>query len=259
MVRRFSAMAHRESKPFAEILGTAIRGTREVSGKRQDDLAAVAREYGLPWTRATVAAIEIGRRRLSVEEFLLLPAVLDFIELADLLPGDRWVSLTTETSVHTEDLAQILTGKAGARNRRHYDTPALRKLQNNKVLRQQLDDLVQGKVTPKFIQVIRHVWPEMEHNKDLLLDCEMEAERDAEQKAARRLNVSPFAIALAARKIWRRSLTAERDRRGAVRETDEMVPTSRKAIRGHVTRMLVEEIRPLVAGVCEDDERRSRI
>ncbi len=247
-------MRRRVSRPLGGILGAAIREARETRRLRQDDLAAVAREVGLPWTRVTVAAIEIGRRRLTLDEFLLLPAVLNFTELAELFPMDSWVGLTKETSVHSTELKYILSGKAGKGHPGNYDTPAQRKLQNE-FPRQQIRDIVQGTVIPKVVEVIRRVWPEVESGgNEFLIQCEMEAKRDAEQKAARRLHVSPFEVALAAQKLWGRSLTAERDRQVAFRETDAAATGRRRAIRGHVTRLLVEEIRPLVTGACEADE-----
>src|SRR5262245_36729109 len=53
-------------------IGRALRGCREEAGLRQDELAKRARERGLSWTSATVAAIELGRREVSLEEFLVL-------------------------------------------------------------------------------------------------------------------------------------------------------------------------------------------
>jgi hypothetical protein len=43
---------------------------------RQEDLAFAAQKYGLPWTQATVAAIEKKKRMLTLAEFLLLPLLL---------------------------------------------------------------------------------------------------------------------------------------------------------------------------------------
>ena len=72
---------------------------RESHGVLQEQIARTARErFGLlEWVQGTVAAIESGKRYLSLEEFLLLPMILSFtwydrerpekfIELTDLLP-----------------------------------------------------------------------------------------------------------------------------------------------------------------------------
>lgn len=56
----------------AKQAGAQLRAWRETAGLTQDQVAAAARERGLRWTRATVAAIEIDRRELSFSEFLAL-------------------------------------------------------------------------------------------------------------------------------------------------------------------------------------------
>jgi transcriptional regulator with XRE-family HTH domain len=45
---------------------------REASGVQQNDVARMANERGLSWTTATVAAIECGRRELSIGELQAL-------------------------------------------------------------------------------------------------------------------------------------------------------------------------------------------
>ena len=61
---------------FRQAVGAQIRKLREQRGVRQEIVALMARRWGLPWTSATVAQMETGRRHLTAEEWLLLPAVL---------------------------------------------------------------------------------------------------------------------------------------------------------------------------------------
>jgi transcriptional regulator with XRE-family HTH domain len=63
-------VAMNQAKALSAEIGTLFRATREQGGFRQDQIAAFAREVGLSWTRATIAAIETGRRELSLAEFL---------------------------------------------------------------------------------------------------------------------------------------------------------------------------------------------
>ena len=49
-----------------------MRQWRQDAGLLQEDVAAAARRRGLKWTRATVAAIELGKRAISLDEFLSL-------------------------------------------------------------------------------------------------------------------------------------------------------------------------------------------
>lgn len=64
---------------------------------------------------------------------------------------------------------------------------------------------------------------------------EAASHQEAELKAARKLRVEPRQIVSAARSLWGRSLTAERDAR--------VGPDANHATRGHVTRQLVAEIK----------------
>jgi hypothetical protein len=97
----------------------------------------------------------------------------------------------------------------------------------------------------------------------------LEAAGDAERKAAVSIGVPPIALALAARRRWGRSLTAERDRKVAnatnpalkldpAAVQDPKWPRRLQAIRGHITRALVEELGPLLEGVSSSKKRRSR-
>ncbi len=52
-----------------------MRKWREDAGLRQDAVAASARARGLPWRRDTIAAIEAGRREVSLSDFITLRGV----------------------------------------------------------------------------------------------------------------------------------------------------------------------------------------
>lgn len=49
-----------------------MRAWREEAAFTQDDVATAARGFGLNWTRDTVAAIENGRREITLSEFTVL-------------------------------------------------------------------------------------------------------------------------------------------------------------------------------------------
>jgi hypothetical protein len=83
-----------------------------------------------------------------------------------------------------------------------------------------------------------------------------ESAGDAEQKAANVLDVSPHAVALAARSRWGRSLTEERDRR--VSAASESTPRTLQALRGHATRALLDELRPVLKDIITSRTRRPR-
>jgi len=79
------------------MVGANMRRVREAAGRRQEDVAAAAREWGIRWTRSTVAEAEAGTKPLNAAELLLLSRILqaagcDAPGLAALLDdGGRWV------------------------------------------------------------------------------------------------------------------------------------------------------------------------
>ena len=72
----------------------------------------------------------------------------------------------------------------------------------------------------------------------------IDAQGDAERKAARRLRTTAYDVASFARhRLWGRSLTEERDARVARRVGGDATPRTLQAHRGHVTRELLDELR----------------
>jgi transcriptional regulator with XRE-family HTH domain len=83
-----------QAEPLAKVVGRNLATIRRKKGLRQDDVAARARGLGLNWTRATVAALEIGRRLPDLAEAVLLQVVLG-VPLRDLLAGSDPIELAT--------------------------------------------------------------------------------------------------------------------------------------------------------------------
>src|SRR5438105_1114013 len=69
---------------YQAVLGQNLRRRREALGLNQEQVAQRARVVGLSWTRATVAAVELGRRSATLGEALVLQGLLN-IPLAALL------------------------------------------------------------------------------------------------------------------------------------------------------------------------------
>jgi transcriptional regulator with XRE-family HTH domain len=227
-----------------QAIGQEIRRRREAAGVGQSALAAAARQYGLPWTRATVAAIELGRKQLPLGEMATLSLALSEVlseegaggrslDLSDLIPTDeRRVSAGPGLELPLRIVRSLLL--PGEDDRRL--------------------DRAQGPREPIKVDVDRRA---------------LEAAGDAEQKAAMALRVSPEALVKAAHDQWGRSLTAQRDRLVSIR-TDPMLradpaeehrpgwPRRLQAIRGHVTRELLGELRPVLKGAGTRKKRRTR-
>jgi len=209
------AMNAREARPVAAVVGEAVRGCRESGSLSADDLAArLSLDYGLPWSRATVGALERGERELTLSEFAVLLLALRAKPL-DLLPDDVAVLLTDPkhsddggTVAQSQALRGLLAGKGG---RPEIATPAGRRL---------------GKRFSRKRERTRAI--------------AMAAQLAPEQKAARKLGVSPAELSQAAFDLWERGLTDEREHRLAGRAAGADGVTH--AARGHVTRQLIAEL-----------------
>jgi transcriptional regulator with XRE-family HTH domain len=79
---------------------------------------------------------------------------------------------------------------------------------------------------------------------------------EAEQKAARKLHMDALDLATAAQRRWGRSLTEERDARVKDSAPADLSPRSRQALRGRVTRQLLEELAPVFNRAAAKKPRR---
>jgi transcriptional regulator with XRE-family HTH domain len=126
-------------RPFAAVVGERLRTIREERGLRQDDIAKGARGVGFRWTRAAVAKLEAGQRRLSATEFLFLAHMINVglpnapgdrpktvVELADLLPEDGWVIVNKESRIRARALRMSLKGQLGKVLITDLDIPEMR-------------------------------------------------------------------------------------------------------------------------------------
>jgi transcriptional regulator with XRE-family HTH domain len=198
-----------------QVIGGHLRQVREAQGIRQEDVALAARAYGLDWTRGTITALELGRRHLSLGELALLPLVLSQANLT----GGRVLALH-ELIPDTEELVEVGPML-------HLPLRAVRGLLSGE------SGTVQQPVTVTGRAAQLAQW----------------AAGAAEIKAGAVLGVSPAAIAEAARRTWGQSLSEERDQRVLERTQGTAVePRRLQALRGHVTRALLAEIRPILKG-----------
>ncbi len=185
----------------------------------------MSRFVGLNWDRSTVTRIELGQRQVSAAELLAL-AVLYNRPVADLLPSEK-CQLTTEVSATPEALRDVLTGRA----RRHgvqFGSQFWTAFDQTK------SKLMEGarRTQARFPRVPGIV----------IIEAAKHANDDAVVKAARKLGVDPLDVAVASMSKFERSLTDERDSRVGAQRGESM--RARQARRGHVTRQLLDEIRP---------------
>lgn len=215
--------------PFGVAFGHRLRQVREEAGLTGEELAHHVRLFGLEWGRTTVTRIELGQRQLTAAEMLLLPLLFGR-PVADLLPTEP-VSLTDSAAVGPEELRRGLTEP---HRLRAWYLPQLYEA---------IDTAVQ--VMPAKIARVTARFPDV----DIVTLGKAGREGwtdEATTKAARRLGVDREDVAVAAQEIWSRGLAAERDRRLAETGGDGGTPRAQQARRGHITRALLDELRPAV-------------
>lgn len=203
-----------------QAIGQQMRRLREAAGVRQETIAAAARFWRLPtWTQATVAAIELGQRGLSVGEFVTLPLLFHeagigrpsggHLELEDFVP--RMVDGFPNVPVVPDGFGMPL-----------------------RIVR----TLLRGGHPPASVQP----------------DRAETGPGEAERKAARKLGCSPNDIVAAARQLWGHTLSEERDQRIGKR-AEKLDRRSLQAVRGRVTRALVRDLEPMLTTVVDVDAR----
>lgn len=245
-------------------LGLRLRELRDLHGLTADAVAQAARRRGLSWGRSTVASIETGRRALKLEEFLVLPLILQQLTrsdehpygldfgLADLAPvpappvpvirpsGDfEGIRLADRLGMWPEDLAEYLSGRRTVGHfvplMTHEEYERVRGDDaGREILRQELVS-TRGDDAPD-----RAGWT---------------SSREAEVKAAKALGVLSGLVGPASYILWGRGLTEERDARVAERLGPDDGERTRRTRRGHVTRELVGELRRMLVerGIIEED------
>jgi hypothetical protein len=198
-------------------IGRNLRVIREKAGVPRELLVLAAQRVGIPWSVATLTLIESGRRRLTTGELFLLPHVLttciptaehsfgmhDLIPVS--LPDDTQLAITPDCQAYTEWLRQLI--------------------------------LSDGVRTEEF---------------ETRFGSMCTTRRDREQphydevtlRAAHALRVPVQTIALAAITLWEgRTFIEERDERLRSRATEDASPRYIQAVRGHIARELMQELR----------------
>src|SRR5262245_19166983 len=223
-----------------EAIGGELKRRREAAhGVTQEAVAVQAQGYGLHWTRATVAAIELGRQQLSLGEFVLLPHILRSVGLT----GGRVLGLWELMPDTDDDVDLTGAGEVGVPLR-----------------------IVRGLFQPPAQAAAPSPAVPKRRRPGI---------GEAERKAARQLGVSPATIMRAARTLWGITLTQRRDllvsKRIDLLVSKRIDPTRRvdpaeagtpgwprrlQAIRGHATRELLQALRPRIETSRKRTKRR---
>ena len=243
-----------QANSISAVVGQSVRMWREEAGLTQDQVAKVAVDLGFDWARGTVASIEGGHREVSLSEFLALPFFSQLVgaadswnRLADFLPPELETGETTDIStgegavldlradaevelspacwIQTEHLRALLAGHPAGGRKVPKDAMVTWRTIGEALL------ATSRSIVSRFKQSAEPVAPRPQ---------------EAEQKAAKRLGVTADDIMAGALYLWGRTLSAERDARAEKQATDDASPRRLQAIRGHVTRDLLNELRPVL-------------
>jgi len=196
--------------PLRDVLAAGAKTARLNLGLRQEDAATRVRKLGLTsWIRGTVAQVEVGARRLTLEEFVVLALAYETTPAALVVGADdELVELTPDARVTVAQLRALWSGQGAAvqpvpSGRRSVAETARARLRAGR----------DGVAEPS----------------------------EADRRAARRLGLSLEEALAAAMKRWGRTLSDERDRRLA-EQAAELSPRQLQALRGHITRDLLTEL-----------------
>jgi transcriptional regulator with XRE-family HTH domain len=237
-------MTQPKASSFHKVVGAEIRRIRQDHKWRQEELAEKARkEWGLTWNRATVAAIETGKRELSPVEFLLLKPLLKLEAYGQLFPDNQAIAVTAEVVVTSEVLTALFSPDVDSQQ-----------ILGNRQFQKSRTWIDEGRRAASQLQLEVKKLPK---DPGFWRRIKQQAAGDAEQKAARKLGVRPMVIAIAAYNLWKRSLSEERDFRANELYKSEFdlsdddlaeLSSSRQlqTVRGHVTRELLRELEPIL-------------
>jgi hypothetical protein len=198
---------------MAEVVGRNARALRESAGATLEDVAKVARLYGLRWSSGSVGSLESGRTiGVNLENLIKVAATLGDIvgrpvKLAELFAGDGDITLGDDLTMPLATVQAILSGVEGVWIE---STPAVMRIAGG---------YFPAVGTVRYSTVQRSV---------------LAAFRETDVRACKGLGVEPVVGAKAMAKLWKSTFTAERDRRAG--------PQANAQARGRISRTLKAEL-----------------
>jgi len=228
------------------VLASNVARLREARALTQDQLVEELLLHGLRWNRATVAAVETGRRRVRLSEGVVLCAELG-VSMADLVtpPGD---AVTVDAGTWSARYLRAVVEGDEDYSGFEYTSPALKAL--NRFARSALD--VHSQWRDQRVETLSARWdldPEktmhVEMNRILYHDDPMDTEVARRVDKRVQLGVTAGEVMLAAQSTWACSFHDERERRVAERRGNV------QAVRGRVTRELEAELRQAIEDAAD--------
>lgn len=245
-----------EATAISVLVGRRLRDWRKAAGLTQDEVAGKAKELGFQWEQPTVAAIELGRREVSLSEFVTLPFLAQIVgsaeswnRLASFLPPERDPSESSDASTGDGPMLVLRTdSEIQLAPACWIETEHLRSLLAGHP--------AGGRKIPKDALVTLRSIAEAMSDTQAALQRTFVAlhAQEAEHKAARSLGVRADEVLVTSANLWGQPLTAERNDRATKKAGPDASARSMQAIRGHVTRELMKELEEAMSCTKPEDE-----
>lgn len=227
------AESMRGTETLAFRVGDNARTIRITAGATLEQVAKLARQYGLPWNTARVALFEAGGVAPTVLTYVVVAEVLgrlgpNRVKWDDLLAGEGRVALSDEISIDLGRLREIFAGKPVKLMSADVATQRKRVEQTDREATAQWEALSPAlrKVTPKVWLKVRADFTE------------------SDERAARTLGVDKDTAARAMAHCWGHTFVVERDARAS------LIANAKPQHRGRISRELQVELRK----VLDDDD-----
>lgn len=218
---------------------------RESVGARQDDVGQAARAHGLSWGQSRVAALERGEKPISAEELALLPLILTdvcdrSVTLADLIAPEATIVLAPRAeatgqavlsiyaSMSTDDLVGV-----------NAPFPTPEQIEAFEKVRRAMEWSAPIRERLRRLMLVTEDRPVSDERKLIARQREIGI---TDERVARRIGEHPLIVVNLAHALWGRTLAEERDRLVAERTDAGGDPARLRALRGRVTRQLVEQL-----------------
>jgi hypothetical protein len=219
----------RGTETLAFRVGDNARTIRHNAGATLEQVAKLARQYGLPWNTARVALFEAGGVAPTFLTYVVVAEVLgrlgpDRVKLADLLAGHGRVALSDELSIDLGRLRGILAGQPVKLSSADVATKRRRVEQIDREATAQWE-----KLPPALRKVKPELW--LKVRADFT---------ESDERAARSLGVDRDTAARAMAKRWGSTFVAERDARAAA------IAGANPQHRGRISRALKQELREVL-------------
>ncbi|MEP9417462.1 hypothetical protein ABLE92_24395 [Gordonia sp. VNQ95] len=218
---------------FAKVVGANCRRLRAPAS--MEELADVARRFGMRWNSGSIAKIEAGSHKMTVQSLVVLAAALSAlhddpqIRVPELLTTDDAVEITPDVSVaNGEILTAILAGETTL------DEPA-----EDFISRKVRDTLAQAERRPPALGPLP---PGFTLTAAITL---RDKSTQSERRIARSMGANFVWFGAWCQHLWGRSFTEERDRRAG--------PGANAQSRGRVTRDLKTELQSAMDREHGDD------